>query len=212
MPAPQFDPSQLLEGVLSEVGLVLSEVQVRRLAGHFSLLLRWNEKINLTSVRKPEEIVTRHFEESLFLAKLLPMRAGLMVDVGSGAGFPGLPLKIAWPSVETVLLEPNKKKATFLKEVIRGCDLKGIEVRTERLEEVAEGELAGRAALVTLRAIKPSPELLADLKRLLAPGGRVALLLGNQDASHLAKSPDFQWEDPVRIPRSLRRVVLIGRL
>ena len=204
-------PEALLRSAMAGLRLDLGSQQFAQFAAHFSLLLRWNEKINLTAVRKPEEIATRHFEESLFLATLLPPPAGLLVDIGSGAGFPGLPLKIVWPSAETVLLEPNNKKATFLKEVIRHCGLKGIEVRTERLQEAVASDLAGRAALATIRAVAATPELLRDVRSLLMPGGRAAFFVGEKDASELAKHPAFQWDLPASIPHSDRRVILLGR-
>ena len=237
----QYKP--LVEKVVSGLGLRLSERQIEQLATHFALLVHWNRKINLTGLRRPEDIAVRHFEESLFLVKLLaqvgtgleacpacpersrrkrgrrtgtdspaPELAGLLVDVGSGAGFPGLPIKIACPAVTAVLLEPTTKKVAFLKEVIRSCELRGIEARAERLEQAARGELAGRASLVTLRAVALTPELLADLKKLLAPDGRLALFLGEKDALALVASPEMQWESPVPIPHSERRVILMGRI
>ena len=210
---------QLLEMVANNLRLALSERQFQQLAMHFALLLRWNEKINLTAIRKPEAIATRHFEESLFLTTLIKPPDGLLVDVGSGAGFPGLPLKIAWPAVETVLLEPNNKKASFLKEAIRQCGLERIEVRTERLEDTVRGNLAGRAALVTLRALAPTGGLLAALEALLAPAGQLALFLGSSEASVVAagwaapvpSAPPFVWQAPSPLPRSERRVILIGQ-
>ena len=201
----------LIGSVVSGLGLRLSERQVEQLAMHFSLLVHWNRKINLTSLRRPEEIAVRHFEESLFLTKVVTVESGLLIDVGSGAGFPGLPLKIACPAMTAVLLEPSTKKTAFLKEVIRHCGLEGIEVRSERLEEAAQGELAGRASLVTLRAVALTADLLADLKNLLAPDGRLALFLGEKDALALAASQEFQWEPPAPIPHSERRVILIGQ-
>jgi len=202
----------LLEQAASELGLSLSSEQLRQLTTHFSLLLKWNQKINLTSIRKPEEIATRHFEESLFLTKLLPQPDGLLVDVGSGAGFPGLPLKIVWPGVETVLLEPNQKKATFLKEAIRSCGLGGIEVRAERLEDAVGTQLAGRAHLVMMRAVAPTAAVLTNLSRLLAPGGRIALFVGEASVTTLAARPEFDWNRPDPIPHSVRRVILTGLL
>jgi len=222
----------LVEGVVSDLGLPLGERQLEQLVTHFSLLVRWNRKINLTSIRRPAEIAVRHFEESLFLVKLLRPESGLLVDVGSGAGFPGLPVKIACPAMTAVLLEPTLKKIAFLKEVIRECGLARIEARAERLEVAARGDLAGRASLVTLRAVALTPTLLADLKRLLAPDGRLALFLGEEDALALrkAKRPrdgkvvsgaaseprlhgagEMQWEPSAPIPHSERRVILLGR-
>jgi 16S rRNA (guanine527-N7)-methyltransferase len=193
------------------LALPLGSAQYDQLARHFSLLLRWNTRINLTSVRTPREIAVRHFAESLFLTTLLPQPEGPMVDVGSGAGFPGLPLKVAWPSVDAVLLEPNQRKATFLREVIRASGLMGIEVRTDRLEAVAAADWQGRAALATMRAVRPSCELLADLRALLQPGGRVALFLGAEVISDVRGNPALEWERPAAIPNSAKRFVLVGR-
>jgi len=201
----------LLEKAVCGLGLSLSERQIEQLATHFDLLVHWNRKINLTSIRRPEDIAVRHFEESLFLVKLLKPETGLLVDVGSGAGFPGLPVRIACPAMTAVLLEPTTKKVAFLKEVIRSCELRGIEARAERLEQAVRGDLAGRASLVTLRAVALTPELLGDLKRLLAPDGRLALFLGEKDALALTASPEMRWESPAPIPHSERRVVLVGR-
>src|SRR5688572_29114039 len=102
----------LLRRALAGLQLPLDDHQYQQLAVHFELLLQWNQRVSLTSLRGREEIASRHFAESLFLATgFTPPGSGLLVDVGSGAGFPGLPLKIAWPSLETVLLEPVKKKS-----------------------------------------------------------------------------------------------------
>ena len=202
----------LLEIVVGDLSLTVSPSQLQQLTTHFSLLLKWNAKINLTSIRDPQEIATRHFEESLFLTKLVPRPLGTMVDIGSGAGFPGLPLKIAWPGVATVLLEPNQKKTTFLKEVVRSCDLKGVDVRAERLESVAQGELAGRASLVTMRAVAPTRRALGDAVKLLSPGGHLALYTSAEEAQPLPAPGHFQWRQRAAIPHSLRRVVLIGQL
>lgn len=211
---PSTGYRELIERVLSDLGLRLSERQTAHLAAHFSLLVHWNRRINLTSVRRPEDIAVRHFGESLFLVKLLRPETGLLVDVGSGAGFPGLPVKIACPAMTAVLLEPTTKKAAFLKEVIRQCKLEGIEVRAQRLEEVITGDpgnLAGRAALVTLRAIALTRDLLSDLRKLLAPDGRLALFLGERDALALKSSSDMDWAPPAPLPHSEHRVILVGR-
>ncbi len=210
---------KLLREAAFGLELDLSDRQLDQLTTHFALLVRWSQRVNLTALRRPEQIATRHFEESLFLAKLLPQATGMMppatrliVDVGSGAGFPGLPLKVALPAVRTVLLEPNKKKAAFLKEVVRSCALEGMEIRAERLSETARGKLAACASLVTMRAVAATADVLDDLGRLLQKDGQIALFVGENDAAKLAKAPGFHWEEPVAIPHSERRVILTGRL
>ncbi len=188
-----------------------TDQQVEQLAIHFGLLQLWNRKINLTAVREPGEIVPRHFEESLFLATLIPPPDGLALDVGSGAGFPALPLKVFWPAVEMILLEPNAKKATFLKEVIRRCGLTGVRVMPARLETFAEEGLRGRISLITMRAVAISGKALSEMAGLLEPSGVAALYLGESDAIGIAKQASFQWEPLHRIPGADRRCILIGR-
>jgi 16S rRNA (guanine527-N7)-methyltransferase len=214
-PADADTIRRLLRDVASGLALALNQRQLEQLTTHFALLLEWNRKINLTSLRQPEEIAARHFGESLFLTRLLPLSepvaAGLLVDVGSGAGFPGLPLKSAWPWLPAILLEPNQKKAVFLKEVVRSCKMEGVEVRAERLKEALDHDCAGRASLVTVRAVAASPDFVGDIRRLLQRDGEIALFLGAKDAQQLAKVPGFRWRDPVAIPQSERRVILIGQ-
>src|SRR5260370_29016051 len=98
----------------------LDKQQLDQTSAYLDLLLKWNAKTNLTSVRVPEEIVTRHFGESFFAANLLlaPGRPQTVIDLGSGAGFPGLPMAIFAPAVQVALLESNARKAAFLNEVI----------------------------------------------------------------------------------------------
>src|SRR3954467_8959283 len=128
----------------------LSGAQLAQLSDYLDLLLRWNEKTNLTSVREPVEIVKRHFGESLFMAAALSGEApATAIDVGSGAGFPGIPLKIYLPQIAVTLVESQNKKATFLKEVIRKCTLIDINVFSSRAETLKDN----KADLVTLRAV-----------------------------------------------------------
>jgi len=103
-----------------------------------SILLTWNERINLTAIRDPLEILNRHFCECMYAASTVPVEDGRLADVGSGAGFPGLPLKIIRPGLQVVLIESNVKKATFLAEVIRDLGLAGARVLVSRYEELTE--------------------------------------------------------------------------
>src|SRR2546422_9297920 len=120
--------------LLAPFDLDLTSSQIGKVNTYLDLLLRWNARINLTSVRTPAECVARHFGESLYLSRWVELR-GANLDIGSGAGFPGLALKIAFPGLATTLLEPVAKKRAFLKEVARACAMESVEVRSERLEE-----------------------------------------------------------------------------
>jgi 16S rRNA (guanine527-N7)-methyltransferase len=173
-------------------------------------LLRWNARVNLTAVRDPGEIVTRHFGESFFLVRhLFPMAEGedvRVLDVGSGAGFPGLPLKIWAPAISLTLVESNHKKAAFLREVARAITLTNVNVTTVRAQT-----LVTPAEVVTLRAVERFDAIVPVAASLVAPGGRLVLLVGADQASTLpALAPRFQWAAPIPIPLSRQRVLSLG--
>jgi 16S rRNA (guanine527-N7)-methyltransferase len=180
-----------------------------QLGAYLELLLKWNAKINLTAVREPEHIVTRHFGESLFAAqKLLQSEAVTRaIDVGSGAGFPGLPLAIYAPKLKVTLLEANNKKATFLKEAARAAKTQNVTVAAQRAEDYPHG-----AELVTMRAVEKFESSASTAAKLVNGGGRLALLIGAEQvrtAVHLL--PDLHWADAAAIPQSTQRVLLAGR-
>src|SRR5437899_9727879 len=108
-----------IERAAHEFQLTLNEQQVLQIQQYTKILWAWNEKISLTAIRDPLEMLYRHFCESMYAAISVPVEKGRLADVGSGAGFPGLPLKIVLPSLRGFLVESNLKKATFLAEVIR---------------------------------------------------------------------------------------------
>lgn len=188
----------------------LSVEQLDHISTYIDILQKWNRKINLTSVRRPEEMVTRHFGESLFAARHLlrdqpladpPLR---VIDVGSGAGFPGLPMKIYAPAIHLTLIESNQRKAAFLREVIRGLKLGETEVFAGRAED-----FAGRADLVTMRAVEKFERALSAAVALVAPRGRVALLIGARQVD-AASQPGLVWEPALAIPGSSGRVLAVG--
>jgi 16S rRNA (guanine527-N7)-methyltransferase len=196
----------------------LSKAQLQDISIYIDMLLRWNARINLTAVRTPEEIVTRHFGESLFAAKhLFPASLGRSandqvqttcdaIDIGSGAGFPGLPLKIWAPRLRLTLIESNHRKATFLREVVRALTLTDVNVFSARAEQ-----FSGSANLVTLRAVEQFERILPIARRLVAPGGRLALLIGGSQVETARKLlPELPWKDPLAIPESTQRVLMIG--
>src|ERR1700739_1060585 len=107
---------EIVHSLLPYGGKALTNSQLASLAKYLELLKKWNQTIPLTSIEDDREIVARHFGESIFAASSLSLGRGRLADVGSGAGFPGLPLKIVFPELHVTLVEPNIKKCAFLRE------------------------------------------------------------------------------------------------
>ena len=153
--------------------------------------------------------MARHFGESMFASSLVPMERGRLADVGSGAGFPGVPLKIASPELRLTLVEPNAKKCAFLREVQLVLGLSGVEVIRSRYEDFDVPP--NSFDFICSRALGGYKSLLRWSKGVLRPGGHVMLWLGTEDSTLLNRRKGWNWELPVRIPESRRRVVLGGR-
>lgn len=194
--------------LLEPFGLTLTPAQVGQILTYLELLLRWNRKINLTAIRSPEDCLTRHFGESLYLGRWVKL-GGRLLDIGSGAGFPGLALKIAAPSLSVTLLEPTAKKRVFLKETARACSLDAVEVREERLEGFARRSAAPAFDLATARAVGRLESLVPEAARCLVPGGRLCLWLGRQQLSSLP-CQGVEWSTPIPVPLSHDREIVIG--
>jgi 16S rRNA (guanine527-N7)-methyltransferase len=201
-----------LSRLLAPFGLELAPRQGGQLLIYLDLLMRWNRHINLTAIRTEEGCVTRHFAETLYLARWAQLE-GRLLDIGSGAGFPGLALKIAFPSLAVTLLEPVAKKRAFLKEVARACQMEPVEVRGERLEDAVGHLLARSFEIVTSRAVGKIDRLLRDAVPLLTPGGRFCLWLTNEQGLRLAgaKLP-VSWGKQVPIPLARQREIWVGTL
>ncbi len=189
-------------------GNALTDSQLASLAKYLELLKKWNQSIPLTSIENDTEIVARHFGESIFPASLLPMSRGRLADVGSGAGFPGLPLKIAFPELQVTLLEPNLKKCAFLREVHSSLGLSKVEVVRSRYEDFHA--VPGSFDFVCSRALGGYKRLLQWCKALLKPGGQVILWLGTEDSNLLMRTKGWNWALPVKIPESRQRILLMG--
>lgn len=132
---------ETIRRALGEFQVTLNDEQVICIQQYIKILRHWNEKLNLTAIRDPLEILYRHFCESMFAAVAVPVENGRLADIGSGPGFPGIPLKILRPELEISLVESNIKKGTFLAEVIRELGLSNSRVLINRYEELGE-ELA----------------------------------------------------------------------
>jgi 16S rRNA (guanine527-N7)-methyltransferase len=189
---------------------VLSPTQLQHISTYIDLLLRWNARINLTAIRDPEEIVTRHFGESLFAACHLfhvgdPVGTAV-ADLGSGAGFPGIPMKLWAPDISMTLIESDHKKATFLREVVRSLTLTDINIQNTRAEDLLQ-----TYEVVTLRAVERFTEALPVAARLLAPNGRLALLIAASQIDAVRPAiPHLTWANPIPIPQSSSRLLLVS--
>ncbi len=200
---------QQISQALSPFGILPNEDQIVQIREYVSVLLRWNQTMSLTSIDDPVEIVGRHFGESMFGIKLLPVENCRLVDIGTGAGFPGLALKIASPSIQLTLIESNKKKCAFLAEVVRILGLTGVEILPERFEQIRPD--AVHANVITSRAVGEFKQLLHWSTRVLARRGHLMVWVGAEDSTRLAISPGWTWQPSAHLPDSQRRFILIGR-
>jgi len=170
--------------LIEPFGVRLDDRRLGQLAAYLELLLRWNEKINLTAVRGAAECVRRHFGESLCLGRWVEL-SGRLLDIGSGAGFPGLCLKIIFPGLAVTLLEPVAKKRAFLKEVARVCEMSRVEVRSERLEDFAGVSDRPVFEAATARGLGHLEKLIPLAGRCLGLRGELFLWLSGRQAEEL---------------------------
>jgi 16S rRNA (guanine527-N7)-methyltransferase len=175
------------------------------------LLYTWNRTFNLTALRTPAEMVTGHLLDSLAVLPHLP--PGALLDVGTGAGFPGLPLAIARPDARHVLLDSNLKKTRFVQHAALELGLANVEVIRARAEDFRP---QAPFPVVMARAFAPLPRLLRLLGHLCAPGGRVLALKGPAAEAELADLPtDFEHVETVALAaqtgRAHRTLVVLAR-
>src|SRR5215467_3515112 len=197
-----------IQRAAGEFQLQLNETQVEQIQQYTRLLLTWNNKVNLTAIRDPLEILYRHFCESMFGATVLPVEKCRLADVGSGAGFPGLALKMIRPDLEVFLIESNVKKATFMAEVIRELALTDTRVVVSRFEEL--GEEVAPLDLVCSRALGDFARFLDWAKSPQVGARNVLLWLGARDLEEVRAVTGWAWESPRPLPHSLQRLILRG--
>jgi 16S rRNA (guanine527-N7)-methyltransferase len=198
-----------LNALLGAAGMdTLDAAQMGGFEEYLALLIRWNERVNLTSVRDEEGIISRHFVESIVCARALPQGITTLLDFGSGGGFPGIPIALCRPEIEVTVAESQGKKAAFLQEAVR---VLGISVKVH----------AGRAELlkvqykcITLRAVDKMDEAVEAAARLVAPGGWLALMTTQGDLVRLQRraGAGFSWESPIPLPGGDERLLAFGRL
>jgi 16S rRNA (guanine527-N7)-methyltransferase len=208
---PSQEPLSLGEvaSALAPYGVSLSDAQLAAIARYVQILLAWNKSINLTAIEDQTEVFARHFGESFFANSVISMQFGRLADVGTGAGFPGIALKIAFPDLHVTLIEPNHKKCAFLTEVKLSLGLTGVEIVKERYEDVIGA--AKSFDFVCSRALGNYRQFLRWARSATNTDGSVILWLGTEDSIVITRTNGWIWGVPVPIPESRRRVILVGR-
>jgi len=189
------------------VKLDLEPAMAERFEQYLSLLLKWNARTNLTAVRAPDAIARRHFAESIFAAGRVPAEVKTLLDFGSGAGLPGIPIAICRPEITVTLAESQGKKAAFLREAVRTLGLKA-EVWAGRVEAMPAERVFDA---VTLRAVDKMPAACQTAVRRLADGGWIGVFATRATEEALRAVAGILWGEAVAIPNAEQAVLLEGR-
>ena len=199
---PRIDPEEIGKLLRPYLDREPSRALCEKVQRYIALLEVWNKKLNLTSVREPEQMIQRHIGESFCLARLLPEFQTLLA-LGSGAGFPGLPISILRPGTDVMLAEAQARKAVFLREAVwmTGSSAR---VWAHRVEEMEQGY---RFDIVTLRAVDNMREALVAAMERVEPGGTLAFFTGEGGATQL---PDAHWANVAThsVPLSNGRILI----
>ena len=184
----------------------LSPGTSERFGDYCFLLIRWNARVNLTAIRDEENILSRHFVESIACARALPAGIDMLLDFGSGAGFPGIPISLCRPEIAVTLAESQGKKAAFLQEAVRALGISAT-VHAGRAET-----LGTRFGCVTLRAVDRMPLAVEAAAKLVRPGGWLALMTSGAEFPALQRVAGgcFSWGKPNLLPGSEDRIIALA--
>ncbi len=215
-------PDELLKDGIIELGFTPSKEQINAFMTYLSELKKWNKAYNLTGLKKDEDIIIKHFLDSLLYLKAIPVgidsyREGeiRVADVGSGAGFPGIPIKIIRPEIEMYLVEPSRKKSAFLRHIIRRLELKQIEVIEKRIEEIkVNQELAQPVDVALTRALFSIKEFLKKASHIVRKGGILIFNKGPKVKEEINMLREIKYEIlMLPLPFSeIKRTIVIVRV
>ena len=195
-----------LNSVLAASGLdPLDSALASRFKDYLSLLLRWNARMNLTAIRDEEGILSRHFVESIACARALPGGIATLLDFGSGAGFPGIPIALCRPEIAVTLAESQGKKAAFLRDAVRTLCLP-CKIHSGRAES-----LGFRFDCVTMRAVDRMPKAVQAASSLVSPGGWLVLMTTEPELESLRTvlGEAFDWQSPIPLPGGENRLLVL---
>jgi 16S rRNA (guanine527-N7)-methyltransferase len=197
-----------LNELLAAAGMApVDEALAKRFEVYVSLILRWNARINLTAVRDESEIISRHILESIVLARILPDEVHTLLDFGSGAGLPGIPIALCRPEVAVTLAESQGKKAAFLQETARTLGIR-VTVHGARAETLTE-----KFDCVAMRAVDQMAAAVHLAAKLVEDGGWLALMTTRRDLAALksAAGEGFEWKEPAELPAAVDRITVLGQ-
>jgi 16S rRNA (guanine527-N7)-methyltransferase len=198
-----------LNALLAGAGLEpLDGATAARFASYLALLMRWNAKVNLTAVRDEQGILARHFVESIACARALPAGIDSLLDFGSGAGLPGIPIALCRPEMRVTLAESQGKKAAFLQEAVRVLGI-GARVHAGRAEDLTD-----RFDCVAMRAVDRMEEKIRIARGLLRANGWLAVMTTGRESERIkaAAGTGFRWEKAVALPGGTDRILAMGVL
>ncbi|MCI0620424.1 MAG: 16S rRNA (guanine(527)-N(7))-methyltransferase RsmG [Acidobacteria bacterium] len=206
-------PLREIEEVLLQCGLESSSGLVARVETYLRVLGKWNERMNLTAIQEPRGLLRTLFAESFFAATLLEATEIPILDIGSGAGFPGLAIAVYRPELELILLEPQRKRAAFLTAMRRELGLEGVLVWPRRLEDCVRGDFSRLPAVLTTRAVGDVAQLVGSGSRLLRHAGKVLLFSSVHTAEGTMKRlPSVSWRTPRGVPWNPQHLLLLGEV
>ena len=190
-----MEKRELLKEGLRELDIAFSEEQIQAFMVFLAELKKWNRTYNLTGIREDKDIVEKHFLDSLLYLKAMPEGAIKVADIGTGAGFPGIPIKIIRPEIEMYLIESSGKKVAFLRHVVKKIGLDRIEVIEKRVEEVKSGrELPSPVDIAVTRALFSIREFIKKSSHLVKEGGELILNKGPKVSEELKVLKDIRYE------------------